>query len=252
MTYENYSLCITVIEIGQNNNFQLLRLADTIGKDGELDEKSLMSNSPDIKTIIMDPNQTKNNDLAIWKWGLDSVDKKQQWSKRTNERFYELIFLYDEKIDNKNEIKNCKIEDLIDVLISGFKIPQFITDNLLLVLGKDKDKEYICFNLEKSDYSIENNIMKIKEGTTLDIYTIKKEHCIDTNYLKNATPYYPYIQNRIIYKERILKEPEGQVKIKSFLSLFKSYFEKITEQMNYNHMSSVKVNFNSKIHPYIH
>ncbi|EHQ36503.1 coiled-coil domain-containing protein [Methanoplanus limicola] len=237
MNNENYSLCLTIIE--QNNYSQLLRLADPIGKDGQtlwkLDGKSHKLDLPNIKTISMDRYQAKNNDLAIWKWELNPEDQKKQLSNRTNEKFYELIFLDDENIDSKDEIKTRKLEDLIDILISGFKIPEFITDNLLLVFDKSKRDGYICFDLKKSDYSIENNTMKIKEGTTLEIHKIREELCIDTdNYIKNATIKNYYAQRRIIYRERKLKKPDGQLKIKSFISLFKSYFEEITEKMNYD------------------
>lgn len=237
MTYENYSLCLTII--GQNNYSQLLRLADPIRKDGQtlwkLDGIRHKPDLPDIKTISMDRYQAKNNDLAIWKWELDPEDQKKQWSERTNEKFYELIFLDSDDINNNIEIIKHKTEDLIDILISGFKVPEFITDNLLLVYDKSKKDGYICFNLKKPDYSIENNTMKIKEGTTLEIHKIREELCIDTdNYLKNVTLNNYYAQRRIIYRERKLKTPDGQLKIKSFLTLFKIYFEEITERMNYN------------------
>jgi hypothetical protein len=237
MTQKNYSLCLTIID--QNNYSQLLRIADPIGKKGltlwQLDGKINRPELLEKKNITMDPFSAKDNELAIWEWELDPDDPNKQWSKRTNEIFYELIFLDNNDQNDGLKIPDIDLEDKIDLMISGFKVQKFISDNVLLVFDKSEKKEYICLNLKISDYILENNIIKIKEGTVLDVYKISSEHCIDTNdYLRNIILNNYEVQRRIIYRERKLRRGiTGTLRIQGFLNLFKNYFEDIAERMNY-------------------
>lgn len=237
MTQKNYSLCLTVID--QNNYSQLLRLADSAGKNGhtlwQLKGKSHTPDFPEKKTITMDPFLAKDNELAIWEWELDPDDSNKQWSKHTNESFYELIFLDNNNLYAGLNIPEIDLEEKIDLMISGFRVQDFVSDNILLVFENYNQNIYLCLSLEKSDYDIKDNIMKINEGTVLDIHKISNEHFIDTNnYIRNITLNNYQIQRRIVYRERKLREPVSTLRIQSFLSLFKDYFENVAERMDYS------------------
>ena len=203
MTEKKYSLCLTII--GQNNYSQLLRLADPIDIKGPtLWQLNGKINRPDLlerKTISMDPFSAQENELAIWEWELDSNDPNKQWSKRTNEIFYELIFLDNENLNRGLSIPKINLGDKIDLMVSGFKVQQFISENLLLVFDEPEKNVYYCLNLKKSGYIIEDNILRIKEGEVFDIHQIAGERCIDTNnYLENVPMNNFEMQRRIIYR----------------------------------------------------
>ena len=236
MTQKNYSLCLTVID--HNNYSQLLRLADSAGKNGptlwQLKGKSHTPDFPEKKTITMDPFSAKDNELAIWEWELDPDDSNKQWSKRTNESFYELIFLDNNNLDAGLKTPDIDLEEKIDLMISGFRVQNFVSDNILLVF-ENSNNIYHCLSLEKSDYVIKENLMKINEGTVLNIYKISDEHCIDTeNYSRNISLNNYQIHRRLVYRERKLRKPVSTLRIQSFLCLFKIYFENVAERMDYS------------------
>ncbi|WOF16033.1 hypothetical protein F1737_04595 [Methanoplanus sp. FWC-SCC4] len=236
MTKKNYSLCLTIID--QNSYSKLLRIADPVVKSGptlwQVGRKSKIEDFPEIKTISMDPHSAIDNELGIWEWEFDPEDKTKQWSSRTQELFYELIFLDNDNLNEGLTIPAIDLEDKIDLMISGFKVQNNISSNLLLVFGIS-EKDYYCFNLKKTDYNLEHNVFKVRDGAIANVHKIQKEHCIDTNdHLKNV-PFGAYdVQRRIIYRERKLKEPLEELPIKSFLGLFKCYFEDIGRRMEYN------------------
>ncbi|MDD3621342.1 MAG: hypothetical protein PHQ81_02930 [Methanofollis sp.] len=211
-TQETYhSLCVTIRH--KNSHTELLRLADIIfskensgATGGRFFPFNKDSDLSQVKTISMDPYGAKPNELRIWEWELQPNNSNKQHSYRTDETFYELIFLNNPNLNYGLTIKPLPIWHLFDTLLNGFIAPPQHSDSFLLVVNQT-ETEYICLEITKSSYNYDKNKIKVHENTLLKVYKISKSYVIDTNeYLDNLDIFKdhldPVLQRRIVYKRR--------------------------------------------------
>jgi len=238
-----YSLCVTVRH--QNNHTELLRLADIIfskENSGETGSKlypfNKNSDLSQVKTISMDPFMATPNELCIWKWNLDPDDSNKQYSYRTCEKYYELIFLKNSNINNDIVINPLPIWELFDTLLDGFTVPLQHSNSFLLVVNQT-ETEYICLEILESSYIVDGNYVKIPENTPLKEYKILKKDVIDTNkYLQNINNYKyflnPELQRRIIYERRtIWRNPIATLHLKRFNTHLAEYLKQASINISF-------------------